>query len=87
MEEDQINERFKEAQGRNGGGGGKEKLFLRTVTVSGAGVLRVPHNPIMCLIVYHDIDAVFWVKNTWIISTLFLTLITGLEIPLARNLL
>ena len=42
----------------------KTKSFLRTVTVSGAGVLRFPDTPIMCLRVSHDIDAVNWVKNT-----------------------
>ena len=51
------------------------KLFLRTVTVSGAGVLRLPDYPIMCLRVSDDIDAVIWVKNAYIISTLFLILI------------
>ena len=61
---------------RGGTGGGGTKSFLRTVTVSGAGVLCFPDTPIMCLRVSHDIDAVVWVKNTWIISTLFLTLIT-----------
>ena len=64
---------FKEAQGRNGG---EAKSFLRTVAVSGAGVLCFPDTPIICLRVSHDIDAVIWVKNTQIISTLFLTLIT-----------
>ena len=42
--------------------GGVAKLFLRTVTVSGAGVLRLPDTLIMCLRVF-DIDAVIWVKN------------------------
>ena len=42
----------------------KAKSFLRTVTVSGAGVLCFPDTPIMCLRVLHDIDAVIWVKNT-----------------------
>ena len=42
----------------------KAKSFLRTVTVSGAGVLCFPDTPIMCLRVSHDIDAVIWVKNT-----------------------
>ena len=50
-------------------------MFLRTVTVSGAGVLRFSDIPIMCLRVSDDIDAVIWVKNAWITSTLFLTLI------------
>ena len=36
----------------------KAKSFLRTVTVSGAGVLWFPDTPIMCLRVSHDIDAV-----------------------------
>ena len=40
------------------------KLFLRTVTVSGARVLRLPDTLIMCLRVSDDIDAVIWVKNT-----------------------
>ena len=43
------------------------KLFLRTATVSGAGVLRFPDTPIMCLRVSDDIDAVIWVKNASII--------------------
>ena len=42
----------------------KAKSFLRTVTVSGAGVLCFPDTSIMCLRVSHDIDAVIWVKNT-----------------------
>ena len=42
----------------------KAKSFLRTVTVSGAGVLCFPDTPIMSLRVSHDIDAVIWVKNT-----------------------
>ena len=42
----------------------KAKSFLRTVSVSGAGVLCFPDTPIMCLRVSHDIDAVIWVKNT-----------------------
>ena len=37
VKEDQTNERFKEAQGWDRGG--QAKSFLRTVTVSGAGVL------------------------------------------------
>ena len=57
---------------RLGGSGGtsetflvfKAKSFLRTVTVSGAGVLCFPNTPIICLRVSHDIDAVIWVKNT-----------------------
>ena len=67
--------------GRGGGGwqngveGGMAKLFLRTVTVSGAGVLRLPDTLIMCLRVSNDIDTVIWVKNAEIISTLFLSLI------------
>ena len=44
-------------------GGGVAKLFLRTATVSGAGVLHFPDSPIMCLRVSDDIDAVIWVKN------------------------
>ena len=36
----------------------KVKSFLRTVTVSGAGVLCYPDTPIMCLRVSHHIDAV-----------------------------
>ena len=59
--EDQNNERFKEAQGRNGQGGGK--IVLRTATVSGAGVLHFPDTPIMCFRVSDDIDAVIWVKT------------------------
>ena len=43
---------------------GKAKLFLRNVTVSGAGVLHFSDTPIMCLRVSDDIDAVAWVKNT-----------------------
>ena len=42
----------------------RAKSFLRTVTVSGAGVLCFPDTPIMCLRVSHDIDAVIWVKIT-----------------------
>ena len=42
----------------------KAKSFLRTVTVSGAGVLCFLDIPIMCLRVSHDIDAVIWVKIT-----------------------
>ena len=42
----------------------KTKSFLRTVTVSEAGVLCFPDTPIICLRVSHDIDAVIWVKNT-----------------------
>ena len=45
--EDQTNIRFEEAQGRNGRV--EAKLFLRAVTVSGAGVLRFSDIPIMCL--------------------------------------
>ena len=48
---------------RGGTGRGVAKLFLRTVTVSGAGVLRLPDTLIMCLRVSDDIDAVIWVKN------------------------
>ena len=57
--------------------GEEAKLSLCATPVSGAGVLRVPDTPIMCLNlrVSDDIDAVIWVKNTAIISTLFLTLI------------
>ena len=62
-----------EAQGRNGEG--VAKLFLRPATVSEAGVLRYPNTPVMCLRVSDDIDAVIWVKNAYIISTLFLILI------------
>ena len=65
----------KPMQGRNGNGGRVAKLFLRTVTVSGAGVLRLPDTLIMCLRVSDDIDAVIWVKNTLIVSTLLLILI------------
>ena len=36
----------------------KAKSFLRTVAVSGAGVLCFPDTLIMCLRVSHDIDAV-----------------------------
>ena len=36
----------------------KEKSFLRTITVSGAGVLCFPDTPMMNLGVSHDIDAV-----------------------------
>ena len=39
------------------------KLFLRTVTVSGAGVLRFSDIPIMCLRASDDNGAVIWVKN------------------------
>ena len=39
------------------------KLFLRTVIVSGAGVLRFSDIPIMCLKVFDDIDAMICVKN------------------------
>ena len=60
---------------RGGTGRGVAKLFLRTATASGAGVLRFPDTPIMSLRVSHDIDSVTWVKNAWIISTLFLSLI------------
>ena len=42
----------------------KAKSFLRTVTVSGAGVLCFPDTVIMCLRASHDIDAVIRVKNT-----------------------
>ena len=42
----------------------KAKSFLRTVTVSEAGVFCFPDTPIMCLRVSHDIDAVIWVENT-----------------------
>ena len=42
----------------------KVKSFLRTLTVSIAGVLCFLDTPIMCLRVSHDIDAVIWVKNT-----------------------
>ena len=55
--EDQTNKRFEEAQGRNEGRG-QTKLFLRTVTVSGAGMLRFSDISIMCLKVCDDIDAV-----------------------------
>ena len=48
---------------RGGTGGGEAKLFLRTVTVSGAGMLRFSDIPIMCLRVFDDVDAVNWVKN------------------------
>ena len=68
----QTNEKFEEARGQNAGGA---KLFLRIVTVSGAGVLRFPYTPIMCLRVSDDIDAAIWVKNAHIISSLFLSLI------------
>ena len=57
---DQTNKKFEEAQGQNERGA---KLFLRTVTVSGAGVLHLADIPIMCLRVCNDIDAVIWVKN------------------------
>ena len=43
--------------------GGEAKLFLRTVTVSGAGVLRFLDIPIVRLTVCDDIDSVIWVKN------------------------
>ena len=56
-------------------GRGQAKLFLRTVTVSGAGMLRFSDIPMMCLKVCDDIDAVIWVKNAETILTLFLTLI------------
>ena len=46
-----------------GMGRGVAKLFLRTATVSGTGVLRFPDTPIMCLRVSDDIDDVIWVKN------------------------
>ena len=42
----------------------KAKSFLRTVPVSGTGVLCFPDTPIMYLRVSHGIDAVIWVKNT-----------------------
>ena len=48
---------------RDGTGRGVAKLFLRTVTVSGAGVVRLPDTLIMCLRVSDEIDAVIWVKN------------------------
>ena len=48
---------------RGGTGRGVAKLFLRSATVSGAGVLRYPNTPVMCLRVSDDIDAVIWVKN------------------------
>ena len=60
--EDQTNKRFEEAQGRNEGRG-QANLFLRTVTVSGAEVLRFSDIPIMCLKVCDDVEAVIWVKN------------------------
>ena len=59
---DQTNQGLKEAQGRNGEW--EAKSLLRTVTVSGGGVLCFPDIPIMCLRVSHDYDAVIWVKNT-----------------------
>ena len=61
------------------------KLFLRTVTVSGAGVLRFSYIPIMCLRVADNIDAVIWEKNAKTVSTLFLALIAWSGILLARN--
>ena len=42
----------------------KANSFLRTVAVSGTGVLCFPDTPMMSLGVSHDIDAVIWVKNT-----------------------
>ena len=54
----------KDLKRTKGGTGGKEaKLFLSTVSVSGAGVLRFSDIPIMCLRVSNDTDAVIWVKN------------------------
>ena len=58
---DQTNKKLEDTWGRNGGE--EAKLFLRTITVSGAGVLRFPDTPIMCLRVSDDIDTVIWVKN------------------------
>ena len=66
-------------------GRGQTNLFLRTVTVSGAGVLRFSDIPIMCLKVCDDINAVIWVKNANTISTLFLTIIAWSGILLSRN--
>ena len=39
--------------------GEEAKLFLRTVTALGAGVLRFSNTPIMCSRVFDDIHAVF----------------------------
>ena len=46
-----------------GGAREKGKQFLRTVTVSGAEVLRFSDIPIMCLKICDGVDAAIWVKN------------------------
>ena len=60
---------LKRPRGRTGGG----IVIAYRNSVSQAGVLRFPDTPIICLKVSDDIDAVIWVKNDSIISTLFLT--------------